>query len=207
MAGDYTQNRDVKGCQAVVSSRFSVSIKTDDNHREATKGCKAVQLPYLCNLEACNLLVASRWPNKTHLEQTYRIILIQAIPLHFSYGVQRCYVMRLCVHMYVTNCHRKRTAENLYVNFHPNCQRPWPNFQGQKFERLIIREYLANDDTWDKRYHCQHKESWMWSFDWFLYIWSWSILTVTVRHISTVNISQTVTDKSNIITAVKYDFA
>ena len=43
----------------------------------------------------------------------------------------------------------------------------------------------------------------MWLSDWHIYIWPWLILKVKVKvmHISAVNISQTVTDKTNITNA------
>ena len=40
----------------------------------------------------------------------------------------------------------------------------------------------------------------MWHFDWHIYIYPWPILKVRVNvmHISSINISQTVTDRANI---------
>ena len=65
-----------------------------------------------------------------------------------------------------------------------------------------LQIYLIRRMIWQ---HCYWQQigSCIWPFHWHIYIWSWFILQVRfkVMHISTVNISQKVTDRTNIAIA------
>ena len=67
-------------------------------------------------------------------------------------------------------------------------------------EKFILeKKNLVNGDRNGKNCHCR-TESRMWPFHWYIYIWLRRILKVKVKvlHTSTVNISETVTDRTSI---------
>ena len=66
------------------------------------------------------------------------------------------------------------------------------------------RDYLANGDR-EENIVIANTESRMWIFDCHIYICTWLILKVKVKdiHVSTISISQTVTDRANIDIANK----
>ena len=111
---------------------------------------------------------------------------------------------------------------NSHANFHSNCQHSWLSFSISKFirDRLANRrrmrqthlecEYLVNGDRYGKHCYCQQIESRIRPFHWHIYTWPWLILKVKVKvkvHISTVNTSQTVTDRADIPIVSKYEVA
>ena len=84
------------------------------------------------------------------------------------------------------------------------------------FLTFIFKVKYSNRVHWEVHLWLSHKwwpdrtniatESRMWPFDWHIYVWSWPIpkTMIKVGHISTVNISETVTDMANIAIANKF---
>ena len=89
------------------------------------------------------------------------------------------------------------------TNFHLNRQFIFPSFS--RWNILIdyigkfVLDFLANGDRRGKHCYCQHIESPIRPFDWYIYIWNCPILKIEVSHLSIANISEKVTDMINIL--------
>ena len=73
-------------------------------------------------------------------------------------------------------------------------------FEYQRFYLSTFLKFICNYlDIQAKRYYCHQIWSRILDFDWHIYICPWPIVMVKVMHISTANISQTVSDIENIL--------
>ena len=131
-------------------------------------GCSSVH-PSVCPVTNVRLCTVNKRrdleePIFAHICMLTRHLRLPIVIKICSYGVRLCYVRKRCVRKYFMKCHQERTAEprsisfsvrinvgkvNLYINFHPNCQRSWPHCQGQRFDYSYVN-ILQTMTHWEK---------------------------------------------------------